>query len=86
MMPPENPDEEPASKADVKQVIERVDTLEQKIKQELENSRVQQSHELGSLYTLGQNILAGVIWLKNGWRRFGILSTPPEDKPPKGDA
>lgn len=79
---------EPASKEDLEKaqgaIIRRVDKLEEKLGEKMEGDRVQQSHELGSLFTLGQNILAGINWLKASWRRFGILPSPPDDKRPKG--
>jgi hypothetical protein len=77
---------EPASKEDVKALVEKLDQLGDSFK----GLRDQNSAEHGSLFTKMTHLTNLMTWLKEGWRRFSILPDPPEDRtkpgtPPKDD-
>lgn len=81
---------EPATKEDLEKardaIIVRIEAMDGSVK----GMREQNSQEHGSLFTKQSYVIYMINWLRDSWRRFGILSPPPAEpseppKPPKDD-
>jgi hypothetical protein len=71
---------EPASKEDMKVLVEKLDQLGDSVK----GMRDQNSAEHGSLFLKMTHLGNLMGWLKDAWRRFSILPPPPEERPKPG--